>query len=65
VIELFATRHRSELLQEQQTIELIGGIKYPLMKLADMYFWQIGAGISDLKQNTEDLESVPVGQSSH
>jgi len=57
----FTREHRSELLQEQQAIERIGGIKYPLMKLVDMYFWQIGAGISDLKQNAEDLQSVPVG----
>jgi hypothetical protein len=49
----FTREHRGELLAEQQTIERIGGIKYPLMKLVDMYFWQIGAEISEQKQNAE------------
>jgi hypothetical protein len=49
----FTGGHRSELLEEQRTIERIGGIKYPLMKLVDMYFWQIGAGISEQTQNAE------------
>ena len=57
----FTSEHRSELLEEQQTIERIGGIKYPLMKLVDMYFWQIGAGISAQKQNA-DLELVAQGE---
>jgi hypothetical protein len=49
----FTVDRRSELLAEQQTIERIGGIKYPLMKLVDMYFWQIGAGISEQKAQAE------------
>ncbi|HYN10601.1 MAG TPA: hypothetical protein VES67_24670 [Vicinamibacterales bacterium] len=32
----------TELRGEQSRIEADGGIHYPLMKLADMYFWQIG-----------------------
>jgi hypothetical protein len=55
----FAKEHRSELIAEQQAIERIGGIKYPLMKLVDMYFWQIGAGISDQKRRAQ-LEPVGV-----
>jgi hypothetical protein len=31
-----------ELRIEQARIEAAGGMHYPLMKLADMYFWQIG-----------------------
>ena len=31
-----------DLLKEQKTIEQASGIRYPLMKLVDMYFWQIG-----------------------
>jgi hypothetical protein len=53
----FTREHRSKLLAEQGAIGRIGGIKYPFMKLVDMYFWQIGAGISDQKQNAE-LELV-------
>jgi hypothetical protein len=49
----FTREHRRELLEEQRTIERIGGIKYPFMKLVDMYFWQIGAEISEQKQNAE------------
>jgi hypothetical protein len=49
----FTREHRSELLTEQRTIERVGGIKYPLMKLVDMYFWQIGAEISAQKQNAD------------
>jgi hypothetical protein len=49
----FTKEHRSELLAEQQTIERIGEIKYPLMKLVDMYFWQIGAELTEQKQNAE------------
>jgi hypothetical protein len=47
----FTKEHRRELLEEQQTIEPVGGIKYPLMKLVDMYFWQIGA--ESTEQNAE------------
>ena len=31
-----------ELRAEQARIEAAEGVRYPLMKLADMYFWQIG-----------------------
>jgi hypothetical protein len=31
----------------------IAGIKYPLMRLVDMCFWEIGAEISEQKQNAE------------
>jgi len=38
----FCTDCRSELRSEQARIESVGGMYYPLMKLADMYFWQLG-----------------------
>lgn len=31
-----------ELREEQRRIKHMGGMWYPLMKLVDMYFWQIG-----------------------
>ena len=38
----FCQQHLPELRKEQVRIEQLGGIRYPLMKLVDMYFWQIG-----------------------
>jgi hypothetical protein len=38
----FCTKFAGELRQEQSRIALASGADYPLMKLADMYFWQIG-----------------------
>ena len=38
----FCTDCGTELRSEQARIEAAGGMHYPLMKLADMYFWQIG-----------------------
>jgi hypothetical protein len=38
----FCQDHLAELRAEQSSIEAAGGLRYPLMKLADMYFWQIG-----------------------
>jgi len=38
----FSREHLSEFREEQATIEQSGGIRYPLMKLVDMCFWQIG-----------------------
>jgi hypothetical protein len=38
----FCRDNLSELREEQESIERTGGMRYPLMKLADMYFWQIG-----------------------
>ena len=32
----------SGLRVEQDRIERVSGVRYPLMKLADMYFWEIG-----------------------
>jgi hypothetical protein len=37
---------------EQARIEKVGGIRYPLMKLVDMYFWQTG-----FERSTRDLEA--------
>ena len=38
----FCRDNLSELRNEQDWIERAGGMRYPLMKLVDMYFWQIG-----------------------
>ena len=38
----FCQKHLRELCDEQTRIERSGGMHYPLMKLVDMYFWQIG-----------------------
>jgi hypothetical protein len=38
----FCNECLAELRAEQGRIEAAGGVRYPLMKLADMYFWQIG-----------------------
>jgi hypothetical protein len=40
----FCHEHREELQEEQLKIEGDRGKHYPLMKLIDMYFWQIGCG---------------------
>lgn len=38
----FCQTNLPDLQKEQAIIEQVGGIRYPLMKLVDMYFWQIG-----------------------
>jgi hypothetical protein len=38
----FCHEHLAALRQQQSRIEQRGGIRYPFMKLVDMYFWQIG-----------------------
>jgi hypothetical protein len=38
----YCQNHLPELQEEQAGIEQRSGIRYPLMKLVDMYFWQIG-----------------------
>jgi hypothetical protein len=38
----FCNDHRDALRSEQARIAVVEGMHYPLMKLADMYFWQIG-----------------------
>lgn len=38
----FCTTHLDELRDKQRSIRAAGGMHYPLMKLADMFFWQIG-----------------------
>lgn len=45
----FCESNLAEFRETQMRLGLNGGIQYPLMKLVDMYFWQIGyeAGVSD------------------
>ena len=38
----FSHDNISDLRHEQARIEASSGVRYPLMKLVDMYFWQIG-----------------------
>ena len=38
----FCHENLAALRVEQARIENVGGIRYPLMKLVDMYFWQLG-----------------------
>jgi hypothetical protein len=38
----FCFDHSDDLQSEQVRIETASGVKYPFMKLADMYFWQTG-----------------------
>jgi hypothetical protein len=38
----FCHGNLAALRVEQARIEKVGGIRYPLMKLVDMYFWQLG-----------------------
>ena len=42
----FCTEHGGELRKQQARIDKLAGMRYPLMKLADMYFWQIGYEIA-------------------
>ena len=38
----FSREHLAEFRAEQATIRDHSGADYPLMKLVDMYFWQLG-----------------------
>ncbi len=38
----FCQKNLRDLNKAQVAIEKTGGVRYPLMKLVDMYFWQIG-----------------------
>jgi hypothetical protein len=42
----FCRQHRRELVEEQRRIERRSHVRYPLMKLVDMCFWQIGYEMS-------------------
>jgi hypothetical protein len=40
---LFCRANLRDLQEEQVRIERTAGMRYPLMKLVDMYFWQTGS----------------------
>jgi hypothetical protein len=42
----FCKDNLEELRSEQQRIQSLSGVNYPIMKLVDMYFWQIGYELS-------------------
>jgi hypothetical protein len=54
----FCVDRLEEFRDEQQAIERVGGIRYPLMKLVDMYFWQTGF---ELDQPNRGPASVDLG----
>jgi hypothetical protein len=47
----FCKDNLRELREEQERIERLGGLRYPLMKLVDMYFWQIGCELESRPNN--------------
>jgi hypothetical protein len=49
----FCKNNLSELRNEQTRIARISGIHYPLMKLLDMYFWQIGFERAKIKEDAD------------
>lgn len=53
----FCRDHLYDLREEQTRIERSGGMYYPLMKLVDMYFWQIG-----FERGTTNVECVDQGE---
>ena len=57
-ILMFCNKYVDALRTEQDRIEAAGGMRYPLMKLADMYFWQIGydAAPPKAKREADGLE---------
>ncbi len=46
---IFCSDNLTDLQMEQNAIEKTSGFRYPLMKLVDMYFWQIGYELSGKK----------------
>lgn len=42
----FCREHAADLRREQDRIEELDGLRYPVMKLVDMYFWQRGGGLA-------------------
>jgi len=42
----FSHLNATDLLREQERIERQGGLRYPIMKLVDMYFWQRGCELA-------------------
>ena len=61
----FCRDHRTELHAEQQNIERLGGIRYPITKPVDLYFRQTGYDRADRQNATKTLwllESIPAPQ---
>jgi len=56
----FCRDNLRELREEQSRIERTGGMRYPLMKLVDMYFWQIGF---ELDRGTINAAAEPASAS--
>jgi hypothetical protein len=51
---LFCASNITELQTEQERIKHMSGITYPLMKLVDMYFWQVGSESGSGRPTTTD-----------
>lgn len=56
----FCLDHRVELQEAQARIQRDNGIRYPLMKLADMYFWQLGFELDAARNGLKPVDPVPV-----
>jgi hypothetical protein len=52
----FCKENLEELRAEQERLATAGGVRYPLMKLVDMYFWQIGYDRWAAARGTADPE---------
>ena len=55
----FCREHLSEFRGEQEKIEREGGIRYPLMKLVDMCFWQVGFELDGPTVTPTDAQERP------
>jgi hypothetical protein len=55
----FCRENHRELREEQERIERASGMRYPFMKLVDMYFWQIGFERSMNNTNASPALALP------
>jgi hypothetical protein len=54
----FSQRNSFELQREQESLFVTAGLRYPVMKLVDMYFWQLGYEL-DPKIQARRAQSPP------
>ncbi len=57
----YCRAHLADLQREQVSIEEGSGIRYPLMKPVDMYFWQIGSEEA-LRKKAEERKATKTEQ---
>lgn len=51
----FCSTNLAELRSEQERIESASGVRYPPMKLLDMYFWQLGYELGAAEASQQQL----------